>query len=70
MAFITSIIPSIQMNSGILGELGVILISEKFLVLLNIFSHSQSARLPVFLTYPYRVGERGEGMNQELQRFN
>lgn len=33
--------------------------SEKFLVLLNIFSHSQSARLPVFLTYPYRVGEGG-----------
>lgn len=39
-------------------------------MLLNIFSHSQSAHLPVFLTYPYRVGEGGEGMNHELQRFN
>lgn len=29
MAFIMSIIPSIQMNSGILGELGVILIFWK-----------------------------------------
>ena len=61
MAFIMSIIPSIQMNSGILGELGVILIFWKiFSAVEHFFSQPQSARLPVFLTYPYRVGG-GEG---------
>ena len=70
MAFIMSIIPSIQMNSGILGELGVILIFGK---IFSAVEHSLTPSLRVYLSFSLTLiewGRGGEGMNHELQRFN
>ena len=58
MAFIMSIIPSIQMNSGILGELGVILIFGK---IFSAVEHSLTPSLRVYLSFSLTLIEWGRG---------